>query len=78
MAMSNPPSTRQAGANAPAVDQETLDLARSLGQREEILAKVAAGEFHPAMIAYGLWRDDDDLDAIMQEVIAQRWELPRW
>lgn len=53
------------------------DLARALGQSEEILAKIDAGEAHPAMIAYGLWRDDDDLDAIMQEVIAQRRQPSR-
>lgn len=49
-----------------------FDLARALGQSEEILRQIERGELHPAMAAFGLWRDDDELDQIMDEVIAAR------
>lgn len=76
MIASNLPGARQVGAHAPAVDQEALALARSLGQHEDILTRVESGKSHPAMIAYGLWREDDDLDSIMEEVVAQRRMRP--
>ena len=36
-------------------------LAQTLGQSKELLEKIEAGKAHPAMAAYGLWKDEDDL-----------------
>ena len=53
------------------------DLARALGQSEEILQQIERDELHPAMAAYGLWRDKDELDDIMDDVIAARYRPSR-
>jgi antitoxin (DNA-binding transcriptional repressor) of toxin-antitoxin stability system len=36
-------------------------LALALGQKKAILEKVEQHELHPAMAAFGLWRDEPDL-----------------
>jgi prevent-host-death family protein len=36
-------------------------LALTLGQSKEILESIEAGRVHPAMAAYGLWKEEDDL-----------------
>ncbi len=51
-------------------------LAIALGQRAEILGEIEGGEAHPAMAAFGLWRDKDALldelgSRIYEERIAQ-------
>jgi prevent-host-death family protein len=47
-------------------------LALALGQTESILEKVERKELHPAMAAFGLWRDEDDLAALADEISAKR------
>jgi prevent-host-death family protein len=47
-------------------------LAMALGQREELLGKVERRELHPAMAAFGLWRDEGDLAGLMDEIAAER------
>jgi prevent-host-death family protein len=47
-------------------------LALAFGQSEAILEKVERSELHPAMAAFGLWRDDPDLAALMEEIVAER------
>ncbi len=50
-----------------------LQLARALGQDESLLARIASGEEHPAMAAFGLWSDDDEyLDALEKDIYADR------
>jgi prevent-host-death family protein len=39
-----------------------VNLARALGQDEALLERIERGEIHPAMAAFGLWRDEDDLE----------------
>ena len=36
-------------------------LAQTLGQSKQLLESIAAGDVHPAMAAYGLWKDEEDL-----------------
>jgi len=36
-------------------------LAQTLGQSKKILESIEAGDVHPAMAAYGLWKDESDL-----------------
>jgi prevent-host-death family protein len=36
-------------------------LALTLGQSKIILESIEAGKAHPAMAAYGLWKEEDDL-----------------
>ncbi len=43
-------------------------LAQTLGQSKQLLESIAIGEAHPAMAAYGLWKDEDDL-ADLEEMV---------
>jgi len=47
-------------------------LALALGQSDAILEKVERHELHPAMIAFGLWRDEPDLASLVEQIIAER------
>jgi prevent-host-death family protein len=47
-------------------------LAMALGQEEAILDKIERDELHPAMAAFGLWRDEADLAALSEEIAAER------
>jgi prevent-host-death family protein len=47
-------------------------LALALGQGEAILDKIERRELHPAMAAYGLWRDESDLADLADEIAAGR------
>ena len=47
-------------------------LALALGQSEAILEKVGERELHPAMAAFGLWRDETDLAALAEEIASAR------
>jgi len=51
-------------------------LARALGQGEAILEKVQRRELHPAMTAFGLWRDEPDLVALADEIADERLRPP--
>jgi hypothetical protein len=42
--------------------QAAFHTARVLGQDEVMLQRIQRGELHPAMAAFGLWRDADDLE----------------
>jgi len=37
-------------------------LAETLGQSKELLDSIEAGKAHAAMAAFGLWKDEDDLE----------------
>lgn len=47
-------------------------LATALGQDVELLKRIEAEEVHPAMAAFGLWRDVDDLATLSAEIAANR------
>ncbi len=46
--------------------------ALKLGQSEEILRQIENQEIHPAMIAYGLWKDEPDLENLIDEIYQAR------
>jgi len=48
------------------------NLALALGQDQSILDKIERGELHPAMVAYGLWKDEPDLASLAEEIIKNR------
>lgn len=47
-------------------------LALALGQSAELMQQIEAREVHPAMAAFGLWRDEADLDTLPGEIEANR------
>jgi prevent-host-death family protein len=52
-------------------------LALALGQNAELLEQIEAGEAHPAMAAFGLWRDETDLAGLADEIYENRRLQPR-
>jgi hypothetical protein len=53
-------------------------LALALGQDAELLRQIEAGEIHPAMAAFGLWRDREDVENLTDEIYASRQhQVPR-
>ena len=51
-------------------------LALSLGQTPELLDRIERGEAHPAMAAFGLWADEEDLDGLDKRIRANRDRQP--
>lgn len=51
-------------------------LALALGQEEELLAQIERNEAHPAMAAFGLWRDIPDLASLAEEEALERMDSP--
>jgi prevent-host-death family protein len=54
------------------LSETTRRLAMALGQDADLLAQVEAERIHPAMAAYGLWRDVEDLAGLADEIAANR------
>ena len=53
-------------------------LALALGQSAELLERIEAGEIHPAMAAFGLWKGDPELASLAEEARADRDQaIPR-
>jgi len=50
----------------------TRRLAQTLGQSSTLLEKIEAGKVHPAMAAFGLWKDEEDLDVLEAQIINNR------
>jgi prevent-host-death family protein len=48
--------------------QAAQRLALALGQSAELMQQIEAKEVHPAMAAFGLWRDEADLDGLAGEI----------
>ncbi len=47
-------------------------LAQALGQSKKLLESIEMGKAHPAMAAYGLWKDEDDLADLEETVNKDR------
>jgi len=47
-------------------------LAQTLGQSKDLLESIEAGKTHPAMAAYGLWKDETDLADLEERVKKNR------
>lgn len=54
------------------MSQASEQLALALGQDLELLRQVEAQEVHPIMAAFGLWRDQEDLATLTDEIYANR------
>ena len=52
--------------------QAAFQLALALGQDETVLGRIERGETHPAMAAFGLWRDEDDLKKLAEQILVER------
>ena len=52
--------------------QAARRLALALGQDKELLERIDQQEVHPAMAAFGLWRDEPDLEGLAEEIYAER------
>jgi prevent-host-death family protein len=50
----------------------TRRLAQTLGQSPKLLAKIEVGEVHPAMAAFGLWQDEEDLEDLETQIMKNR------
>jgi prevent-host-death family protein len=50
----------------------TRRLAQTLGQSPKLLAKIEAGKAHPAMAAFGLWQDEEDLQDLESQIMKNR------
>lgn len=50
-------------------------LAQTLGQSPQLLESIEAGKVHPAMAAFGLWKDEDDL-ANLEEMVKKNRQQP--
>ena len=47
-------------------------LASALGQDQTILERIEVGELHPAMAAFGLWQQENDLADVAHDIHANR------
>ena len=52
--------------------QTVHDLALALGQSPELLKQIELDQIHPAMSAFGLWRDETDLEGLTAEIYSNR------
>ena len=50
----------------------TLQLARALGQSDELLREIEEGKAHPLLAAYGLWADEEQTADLAEQVKRQR------
>jgi prevent-host-death family protein len=50
----------------------TRRLARTLGQSSTLLDEIEAGKVHPAMAAFGLWKEEEDLEDLEAQTIENR------
>jgi prevent-host-death family protein len=50
----------------------THRLARTLGQSPKLMEEIETGKVHPAMAAFGLWKDEDDLADLEGVVLENR------
>ena len=57
--------------------QVSRKVAAALGQDEMLLEQIERGAVHPAMAAFGLWRDDPGLDDLTERIAANRRTQPQ-
>ena len=50
----------------------TRRLAQTLRQSAELLESIETGKVHPAMVAFGLWKDEEDLDDLETQIMEDR------
>ena len=52
--------------------ERVCELALALGQDPALVRRVKAGEAHPVMLAFGLWRDVPEFETLTDEIHANR------
>ncbi|OQA19056.1 MAG: hypothetical protein BWY63_01839 [Chloroflexi bacterium ADurb.Bin360] len=52
--------------------QAARHLAEALGQNPQILQQIDQQLLHPAMAAFGLWRDDPAFEVLVEGIAAER------
>jgi len=52
--------------------ETTLRLVQALGQSPKLLEGIKAGNVHPAIAAFGLWKDEEDLDDLQTQILNNR------
>jgi hypothetical protein len=52
--------------------RDACQIALALGQDEALIKSIERGEIHPAMAAFGLWRNEHDLDNMAEEITTER------
>ncbi len=57
--------------------QTARRLAMALGQDAALLAEIERREAHPAMAGFGLWADEPELDALVENIYQARQQAPR-
>lgn len=50
----------------------TRRLARTLGQSPKLIEELKMGKVHPAMAAFGLWKDEDNLSDLEKQIMNNR------
>jgi prevent-host-death family protein len=56
--------------------RSTRRLALALGQDPAVLDQIDSGQIHPAMAAYGLLKEEDDLSDLVDEIYKNRRSQP--
>lgn len=56
--------------------EAALRLAEALGQGRDLLRRIEDGEVHPAMAAFGLWKDEAELDDLSDQMRRSRRPRP--
>lgn len=51
-------------------------LAAALGQDQTLLEAIERGTVHPAMAAFGLWRNEPAFDDLAEQIVANRAQQP--
>ncbi len=60
------------------VSPDIRPAALAMGQTPEVLEKIAAGRLHPAMVAFGMWKNEEDLENLTDEIYTNRLgQVPR-
>lgn len=70
-------SYRELRQRSTSVLDRSLALARQEGQDPELLARIEVGAVHPAMAAFGLWKDTAELETLAEELDRHRQQGPR-
>ena len=52
--------------------KQARESARALGQNLDLLKKIEAGKIHPAMAAFGLWRDAPEFALLTEQIYSNR------
>ena len=52
--------------------KKVREVARNLGQDEGLLKRIKLGKAHPAMAAFGMWRNETEFENLTEQIYANR------